>query len=167
VKFHPININRAKLAMGDFLSPQERSVRMAAVRRKDTAPEIALRKVLHRRGLRFRLHVKTLPGTPDIVFPKYHAIVFVHGCFWHRHRECKLATTPKNNQRFWDEKFQKNILRDIATTKILESLGWRVYVVWLCETSSHAKAEESGLRVARKVMQTFDYTSKNHVRGIR
>lgn len=142
--------------MTDSLSPQERSARMAAVRKENTAPEIAIRKALHRLGLRFRLHVKSLPGTPDIVFPKYHAVVFVHGCFWHRHNECKLATTPKSNRQFWENKFEKNISRDIAKTKILESLGWRVFVVWQCEISSNVKIEKLSLRIAKKVTQTLD-----------
>jgi len=133
---------------------------MAKVRKKDTAPEITIRKTLHRLGLRFRLHVQTLPGTPDIVFPRYHAIVFVHGCFWHRHKGCKLATTPKSNQQFWAEKFQKNMVRDLTKKKILESLGWRVYVVWQCELSSPAKAEESGVKILKKITQALDESYK-------
>ena len=98
--------------MADFLTPAERSERMSRIRSRDTSPEIALRKALHRLGLRFRLNDKRLPGKPDLVFPRYKTAVFVHGCFWHRHQVCNIATTPKTNTAFWQEKFDRNVARD-------------------------------------------------------
>ena len=91
--------------MVDFLTTAQRSERMSRIRGKDSQPELALRRVLHRLGLRYRLHAKELPGKPDLVFPRHKAVVFVHGCFWHRHKGCNIATTPKSNTPFWVEKF--------------------------------------------------------------
>ncbi|MFP3499206.1 DNA mismatch endonuclease Vsr, partial [Pseudomonas sp. SIMBA_059] len=90
----------------DFLSPRERSKRMSLIRGRDTQPELALRRALHRLGLRFRLHGAGLPGKPDLVFPRYKTVVFVHGCFWHQHAGCSIATIPKSNTQFWMEKFK-------------------------------------------------------------
>lgn len=137
--------------MVDFLSPRERSERMSRIRGKDTRPELALRKVLHGLGLRYRLHGKELPGKPDLVFPRYKAVVFVHGCFWHRHPGCNIATTPKSNTAFWVEKFEKNVARDARATAQLEGQGWRVLVAWECELSSPAKAMQAGERIATQV----------------
>lgn len=134
--------------MVDFLSPRERSERMSQIRGKDTRPELALRKVLHGLGLRYRLHGKGFPGKPDLVFPRYKAVVFVHGCFWHRHPECSIATTPKSNTAFWLEKFEKNVARDARVTAQLEGLGWRVLVAWECELSTPAKAARVGEKLA-------------------
>lgn len=105
---------------------------MAAVGRKNTAPELRLRSALHRLGLRFRLNVKNLPGSPDIVLPKYKTVVFVHGCFWHRHG-CSKTTTPKTRQEFWNAKFEANRARDERKEAQLRELGWRVITVWECE----------------------------------
>lgn len=131
--------------MTDFLSPAERSERMSRIRSKDTQPELLLRKALHRLGLRYRLHGTGLPGKPDLVFPRYKAVVFVHGCFWHHHTGCKIATTPKSNTPFWLEKFKKNVARDTRVAAELEALGWRVFIVWECEltsiTRTHATSE--------------------------
>lgn len=107
---------------------------MSGIRGKDTQPELAVRSYLHRKGLRFRLHAK-LPGKPDLVLPKYRTVVFVHGCFWHRHKGCRLTTTPKTRPEFWQEKFAANIKRDAQVTERLEASGWRVLVVWACQTS--------------------------------
>jgi DNA mismatch endonuclease (patch repair protein) len=93
---------------------------------------LIVRSFLHRKGLRFRLHAK-LPGKPDLVFPKYKTAVFVHGCFWHRHRGCKFTTTPKTRPEFWEAKFASNVKRDAVVKERLESLGWRVIVVWACQ----------------------------------
>ncbi len=106
---------------------------MAAIRGKDTAPEIAVRTMLHGMGLRFRLHRKDLPGRPDIALSKYRTVVFVHGCFWHRHEGCPYTTTPKTRQEFWLAKFDANMARDRRNRAELERLGWRVLVVWECE----------------------------------
>lgn len=137
--------------MADFLTPAERSVRMSRIRGKDSQPEWALRRVLHRLGLRYRLHEKQLLGKPDLVFPRHKAVVFVHGCFWHRHGGCKIATTPKSNTPFWVDKFEKNTARDARTTKALEGAGWRVFVAWECELASATKALATGERLAHLI----------------
>ncbi len=105
---------------------------MSNIRSKDTKPELVVRRFLHANGFRYRLHAGALPGKPDIVLPKYHAAIFVHGCFWHRHQNCRLAYTPKSRQKFWLDKFQTTIARDkIAVTKLFNS-GWRVMTIWEC-----------------------------------
>lgn len=133
--------------MTDFLTPAERSDRMSRIRGKDTQPELALRKVLHRLGLRYRLYGAGLPGKPDLVFPRYRTVVFVHGCFWHRHDGCNIATTPKSNTPFWLEKFEKNVARDARVATQLEALGWRVFIAWECELGSAIKTKETGERL--------------------
>ncbi|MFW2831556.1 very short patch repair endonuclease [Sphingomonas sp. ID0503] len=137
--------------MADFLSPEARSERMSRIRSKDTSPELALRKALHALGLRFRIHDKRLPGKPDIVLPRFKAVVLVHGCFWHRHGGCKVATTPKSNTPFWQEKFDRNVERDRRNVAALEGLGWRVLVAWECELGSQRKAEAVALQIAREI----------------
>jgi len=122
-------------ALTDFLSKAERSLRMSRIRGKNTKPEVSLRKKLHRLGLRYRLHVTSLPGKPDIVLSKYRAVVFVHGCFWHHHQDCKVANDPKSNSEFWQRKFEANITRDRLNEARLVELGWRVFVVWECEVT--------------------------------
>jgi len=119
--------------MTDKLSPERRSWNMSRIRSGNTAPEIAVRSILHRMGLRFRLHGRHLPGRPDIVLPRHRTVVFVHGCFWHRHPKCKFAYVPKSRAEFWQKKFQSNVERDIAVQKQLRSSGWRIVVVWECE----------------------------------
>lgn len=119
--------------MADKLTPAQRSWNMSRIRSGDTKPERIVRSLLHQMGFRFRLHRKDLPGTPDIVLPKYHSVVFVHGCFWHRHENCKDCTTPKTNSEFWLEKFRKNVERDKRVTQKLEGMGWHVIIVWACE----------------------------------
>jgi len=117
----------------DRISPQRRSWNMSRIRAKDTAPELIVRRELHRRGFRFRLHRRDLPGCPDIVLPKHRQVIFVNGCFWHRHDGCSLAAIPKSNQAFWQEKFQKTVERDKRTRKQLKDAGWSVHVVWECD----------------------------------
>jgi DNA mismatch endonuclease (patch repair protein) len=123
----------------DTLSKQKRSELMAKVGKKNTGAEKAVRSLLHSLGFRFRLHRKDLPGTPDIVLPKHNAIVQVHGCFWHRHKGCKRAVTPKSNVEFWTAKFQRNVARDRAVKKRLTALGWKVTIVWECELKNEYK----------------------------
>ena len=118
--------------MADIVDRGTRSRMMAGIRGKDTKPELLVRKFLHRAGLRFGLHA-SLPGRPDLVLPKYDVVIFVHGCFWHRHRGCRFATVPKTNPKFWHEKFEANIARDRKAIRQLRSLGWRVIVVWSCK----------------------------------
>lgn len=108
---------------------------MSAVRGKDTAPEMRVRKAAHALGLRFRLHVRSLPGSPDLVFPRHRTALFVHGCFWHRHPGCKKASPPKSNVEFWNAKFERNVARDADYERKLAEAGWRVLVIWECETT--------------------------------
>lgn len=117
------------------------SDRMRLVKREHTGPELVVRRLLHRNGLRFRLHAKTLPGSPDIVLPKRATVIFVHGCFWHRHPRCRYASTPKTRQEFWSAKFAANVERDTRKADQLSELGWRVIVVWECETKDVASLE--------------------------
>ena len=112
-----------------------RSQMMARVRSKDTKPEMAVRRACHALGLRFRLHRKELPGSPDLIFPRWNVVLFVHGCFWHRHAHCSRASMPASNVEFWRTKFRRNERRDQAAAKALGQLGWRVHVVWECEAS--------------------------------
>lgn len=115
--------------------PTQRSRLMAAVKHKDTQPELIVRSIANRLGYRFRIHRRDLPGRPDLTFPGYRLALFVHGCFWHRHEGCKRTTTPMINHDFWQAKFAANIARDARKTHELESLGWRVCIVWKCQTS--------------------------------
>lgn len=119
--------------MADVVDRATRSRMMAGIRGKNTNPELVVRRYLHRAGLRFRLHVKSLPGRPDLVLPKHNAIVEVHGCFWHRHAACRFATMPSSNKAFWLRKFRENTSRDRRNARKLASLGWRVFTVWECE----------------------------------
>ena len=112
---------------------EQRSRNMSAIKSKNTKPEIAVRKLLHSMGYRFRLHRKDLPGSPDIVLPKYKTVIFVHGCFWHRHENCKYASNPKTRVEFWNKKFKDNILRDIKNQERLKSLGLKIIIVWECD----------------------------------
>ena len=115
---------------------EQRSRNMSAIKSKNTKTEIAVRKVLHTMGYRFRLHGKDLPGSPDIVLPKYKTVIFVHGCFWHRHENCKYASTPKTRQEFWNKKFKKNIERDLEIQENIKNIEWRSVVIWECETKN-------------------------------
>lgn len=117
----------------DTLSPKERSERMSLIQGKDSAPEIKLRRLVHGMGFRYRLHVRELPGKPDLVFPARRALIFMHGCFWHRHEGCKLARLPKSKLDFWETKLEANRQRDLLHQQQLRELGWRVLVVWECE----------------------------------
>lgn len=107
---------------------------MRAVKQKNTTPETVVRRSLHALGLRFRLHRKGLPGTPDVVLPRFKTAIFVHGCFWHRHRDCSRASTPKTRREFWQAKFDSNVERDERKARELSDLGWRVLTIWECET---------------------------------
>ena len=118
--------------MADIVDQQTRSRMMAGIRGKNTKPELALRRALHARGFRFRLHSKNVCGRPDLVLPKYRAVVFVHGCFWHRHEGCRYTTTPSTRQEFWRAKFTANVARDATVRGKLLKDGWRVATVWEC-----------------------------------
>ncbi len=117
----------------DTLSKEERSERMSRVRSKNSAAEMRLRRLIHGMGFRYRLHVRSLPGTPDLVFPSRRAVIFMHGCFWHRHDNCHLARLPKSRMDFWGQKLEANKQRDRKNEELLRKLGWRVLVVWECQ----------------------------------
>lgn len=124
--------------MVDKVDVQTRSRMMASIRGKDTKPEILIRKLLHARGYRYKLHDKKLPGKPDMVFPKYSAVIFVNGCFWHGH-DCYIFKTPQSNIDFWQEKISRNKARDIVAAGELVSTGWRVGVIWECALMGKTK----------------------------
>lgn len=130
----------------DTLTPEQRSERMSRVKQADTKPEVLFRRALHRLGLRYTLHDRNLPGTPDVIFPKYNVAVFVHGCFWHRHTNCKKSATPKTNASFWETKFNANVERDSRKIRDLELKGWRVFVVWQCELSTRQAVTDTATR---------------------
>lgn len=125
--------------MADRISKEHRSWNMSRIRSKNTSPEMRVRAFLHRHGYRFRLHDKKLPGRPDIVLRRYRTVIFVHGCFWHRHSDCKYAYMPKSRVEFWNEKFRSNVMRDKEKERLLADAGWKVLTVWECETVSPEK----------------------------
>lgn len=125
--------------MVDTLTREQRSWNMSRIKGRNTGPELRLRSLLHRAGFRFRLHAKDLPGRPDIVLPRYRTAIFVHGCFWHRHSNCRYATTPSTNKEFWVEKFSGNVNRDARNRARLEEKGWAVITIWECELKSDAE----------------------------
>jgi DNA mismatch endonuclease (patch repair protein) len=125
--------------MVDRLTPERRSWLMSRVISKNTTPELAVRKMVHGLGFRFRLHPSDLAGKPDIVLPKWRSVIFVHGCFWHRHKGCKKATSPKSRVSFWKEKFARNVARDAAVRRKLNRDGWRVLTVWQCELADEPR----------------------------
>jgi len=127
--------------MTDHLSPEKRSENMRLIKSKDTVPEKKVRSVAHHLGLRFRLHRKDLPGSPDLLFPSRKIALFVHGCFWHRHEGCAEATTPKTNNDYWSAKFMRNVERDNENKRKLEEKGWKVLIIWECETKSQKNIE--------------------------
>lgn len=135
--------------MTDTVDRKTRSRIMASISGKDSKAERTLRRFLHAKGFRYILHDRRLPGTPDIVFPRYRAICFVHGCFWHRHPDCKHASTPSTRTEFWDEKFRQNVERDRRTRYILLEMGWRVSVVWECTLGKGKKSDAHARGVAR------------------
>jgi DNA mismatch endonuclease (patch repair protein) len=118
----------------DRLTKEKRSWNMSRIRSSNTSPEKKIRSLLHKAGYRFRIHAKKLPGCPDIVLLKYKTIIFVHGCFWHRHENCRYAYFPKTRAEFWAKKFKDNVERDKRNLENLERLGWSVEVIWECET---------------------------------
>lgn len=120
--------------MTDIVDSVRRSKMMTGIKGRNTAPERTVRRIAHRMGLRFRLHRKNLPGSPDLILPRRRLAVFVHGCFWHRHEGCRYAYTPKSRIAFWTEKFTQNVARDRRNEAALRDLGWRVLIIWECET---------------------------------
>jgi DNA mismatch endonuclease (patch repair protein) len=139
--------------MPDHLSPEQRSANMGRIRGKDSSPEKRVRKMLHRMGFRFRLHRKDIPGNPDIVIPKYRTIVLVHGCYWHRHQDCRRGqSVPGTNTGFWLEKFRRNQNRDRLVSEKLAANGWNIVVVWECETKP-SNLEHLKERLRREILE--------------
>uniref|UniRef100_A0A9E8A1E0 Very short patch repair endonuclease n=1 Tax=Bosea sp. NBC_00436 TaxID=2969620 RepID=A0A9E8A1E0_9HYPH len=128
--------------MVDRIPPEKRSANMARVRHKDTHPEMIVRHTAFALGYRYRLHAQGLPGRPDLVFPGKKAVIFVHGCFWHQHHGCRKATIPQSRREFWTAKLNRNVERDREVSLALEEMGWRVLVVWECETRAVASLTE-------------------------
>lgn len=140
----------------DRLTPERRSWNMSRIRSGDTKPERIVRSILYGLGYRFRLHRKDLPGKPDIVLAKYKTVVFVHGCFWHRHKGCKYAYMPKSRIEFWQKKFDENVERDRKVQKKLEDMGWKIIIIWECELKdldTLADRIDNYFRIADKGLQ--------------
>jgi DNA mismatch endonuclease (patch repair protein) len=139
----------------DIWSKEKRSECMSKIRSKDTKPELALRKALFARGFRYRVNDKKLLGKPDIVLPKYKTVIFLHGCFWHRHKGCKYAYTPKTNTQFWVDKITSNAERDKVNLQKLTALGWNVLTVWECEIRHEYKHDLTPLidRIAVEIRE--------------
>ena len=138
--------------MVDRITPQHRSWNMSRIRSKNTGPEMRLRSLLHKAGFRYRLHALTLPGKPDLVLPRFRTVIFVHGCYWHRHGDCKKATIPSTRTDFWLDKFQGTIERDRRVVGELAKLGWHVIIIWECELvrDSDALVREIGLQLLER-----------------
>ena len=125
---------------------------MSGIRARNTKPELLVRRFLHAKGFRFRINVRSLPGSPDLVLPRWKTVIFVHGCFWHRHPGCVLAYTPKSRQAFWLEKFEKNVVRDAAAISALKDTGWHVIVVWECSLRTSGRQAELA-ELVRKIKE--------------
>jgi DNA mismatch endonuclease (patch repair protein) len=137
----------------DTVTPEVRSRMMRMIRGKHTKPEMIVRSAIHRRGLRFRLHPAQLSGSPDLVLPRHRITIFVHGCFWHRH-DCKLAATPKSRTDFWEAKFTANKQRDLRNKRQLEESGWKVLIIWECETRDPGTLDLRLAQLLRPALET-------------
>ena len=127
--------------MTDVHSKETRSYNMSRIRSKDTKPEMLVRKFLHKHGFRYRLHVKSLPGKPDIVLPKYRTVIFIHGCFWHGHQGCKAAALPETRKDWWSDKIEKNITNEQKSEETLRGLDWKIITIWTCNLTKSAIAD--------------------------
>lgn len=136
--------------MTDHLTKKERSWNMRRISAKNTKPEIIVRSLLHKNGFRFRLHKKDISGKPDIVLKKYNTVIFVHGCFWHQHENCKRATVPKTNKEYWIPKLEKNKKKDKRYKFLLKKLGWNIITIWECETKDEKKLKKILMENLRK-----------------
>lgn len=146
--------------MADIVDAAIRSRMMSGIKAKDTKPEMAIRKMLHAAGFRYRLHDKRLPGKPDLVLPKYRTAVFVHGCFWHGHESCSLFRIPKSKTEFWEGKISQNIKRDSRNISELLANGWRVLVIWECATKGANKmTSEDLIREIKTFLNNADHSS--------
>jgi DNA mismatch endonuclease (patch repair protein) len=141
----------------DTFSSEKRSEIMRRVKSSDTTPEKRVRSLLHKLGFRFRLHRKDLPGKPDIVLPKSHTVIFVHGCFWHRHQGCPNATTPATRQEYWLPKFARTVERDKKNQEELRQKGWNVAVVWECETKNASKLASDLIRIIDHKVESSEW----------
>ncbi|MBN1621447.1 MAG: DNA mismatch endonuclease Vsr [Endomicrobiales bacterium] len=136
----------------DTISKKRRSWNMSRIRSKDTKPEKAVRSLLHKLGYRFRIHNRKLPGNPDIILKQFKTAIFVHGCFWHRHKGCKYAYTPKSRIQFWNKKFSDNLKRHREVTTELKKMGWNIIIIWECQTKNIFKLQ---LQLHRKLKTLF------------
>ena len=148
--------------MTDIVDSRRRSEMMAGIKGRDTKPELVVRRIAHKLGLRFRLHREDLPGRPDLVFPRRRLAVFVHGCFWHRHDGCRYAYTPKSRVDFWMRKFAENVARDRRNEEALRELGWRVLVIWECITRN----EEVVREYLRERIEQCEASTRDQHRGL-
>jgi DNA mismatch endonuclease (patch repair protein) len=142
--------------MEDKITPSQRSHCMSRIRGKNTKPEILIRKGLHARGFRFRLHNKKLPGSPDVVLPKYGVAIMVNGCFWHGHKGCRYATKPKTNVEFWETKIARNKHRDEVTAAHLEALGWTVITIWECELRTSSQLDDRLNTLTEEIRRAYE-----------
>lgn len=142
--------------MSDILTASQRHRCMSHIRGKNTKPEILVRKGLHARGIRFRLHNKKLPGSPDIVLPKYGVAIMVNGCFWHGHKGCRYATKPKSNVEFWETKIARNKHRDEVTAAHLEALGWTVITIWECELRTSSQFDDRLNTLTEEIRRAYE-----------
>ena len=141
--------------MTDHLTPEKRSWNMSRIRSRDTSPEKKVRSLIHRMGYRFRLHVKKLSGKPDIVLPKHKAVIFIQGCYWHHHENCRRSNWPKSNKDYWIPKIMRNIERDRTNLAKLSEAGWRVLTIWECETKDSCALSS----IIKKFLDTKDQNS--------
>ena len=134
---------------------------MSGIQGKNTKPELIIRKGLHALGFRYRTHDKRLPGKPDLVFARYHAVIFVHGCFWHGHKNCKDFRIPKTRSEWWREKLEGNVARDRKKQAELRKLGWKIKVIWACQLKSENKKQKLGTKLPFSVFKNFGTSNKN------
>ena len=147
--------------MADKLTPEQRHRCMSRIRGKDTKPEMTVRRYLHAHGYRFRIHVRRLPGTPDIVMRKYHVVIFVNGCFWHGHEDCGMYVVPKSNVEFWRNKIERNKERDVRVAEQLRKMGWHVIRIWECQlTAKNREQYLSGLLLTLNHLILVNYGAK-------
>lgn len=140
--------------MVDIYSPKIRSLIMASISSQETKPEISARSFLFKQGFRFRKNVKSLPGKPDIVLPKYKSVIFVNGCFWHGHKKCKASALPETRKDFWTNKIKANIDRDKRTIKALKNTGWKVIIIWQCEIKTIIRREKRFAKLKKQITES-------------
>ncbi len=151
--------------MTDLMTPEQRHRCMAAIKGKDTKPEILVRKYLFSRGLRYRVNVRKLPGSPDIVLKKYGIVIFIDGCFWHGHKDCKYYRLPTTNEDFWKAKIARNIARDYVNNVDLELAGWKVIRIWECDIKTKAKREETLQNLYSQIISTLPQSKPKKIKS--